>query len=168
MSSCTQSRPSPVEARTRLAELIGECVFQALGLRESLKNERAALETQDTDSLHNAVSTKSTIVQSLSLLESERMKLCEAAGFAAGTGQMDQMTDWCDEQSVVRNGWTHLMDIVSECNALNLTNGAIIHARQQMVESNLGVLRGAEPDPDTYHREGRDNAAMNQRSLAQA
>ncbi len=168
MNSLTQSRPSPLEARNRLAEIIGECVFQALGLKESLKNERAALETQDTDALHDAVSTKSTIVQSLSQLESERLKLCEAAGFAAGIGQMDDLTDWCDEQSVVRNGWTHLMDIVSECNALNLTNGAIIHARQQMIENNLGVLRGAELNPDTYHREGRDNAAMNQRSLAQA
>ena len=168
MNSFSESRPSPLEARNRLTEIIGECVFQALGLKESLKNERAALETQDTDALHDAVSSKSTIVQSLSLLESERLKLCEAAGFAAGSEQMDQMTDWCDDEYVVRNGWTHLMDIVSECNALNLTNGAIIHARQQMVESNLGVLRGADLSPDTYHREGRDNAAMNQRSLAQA
>ena len=168
MSNFPQSRPSPLEARTRLSEIIGECVFQALGLRESLQHERAALETRDTDALHDAVSTKSTIVRSLSLLESQRLELCEAAGFAHGSNQMDQMTDWCDDESVLRNGWSHLMDIVSECNALNLTNGAIIHARQQMVESNLGVLRGAEQDPDTYHREGRDNAAMNQRSLAQA
>lgn len=168
MTSYTQSRPSPVEARKRLAEIIGECVYQALGLKESLKVERAALETQDTDALHDAVSSKSTIVQSLSLLETERLKLCEAAGFAHGSDQMDQMTDWCDDESLVRNGWSHLMEIVSDCNALNLTNGAIIRARQQMIESNLGVLRGTEVDPDTYHREGRDNAAMNQRSLAQA
>lgn len=168
MLSNTQSRPSPLEARNRLAEIIGECVFQALGLKESLKDERAALEIQDTDALYDAVSSKSTIVQSLSRLESERVELCEAAGFAAGNDQMDQMTDWCDEQSVVLNSWSHLMEIVSECNALNLTNGAIIHARQQMVESNLGVLRGVNPDPDTYHREGRDNASTNPRSLAQA
>ena len=168
MSRLTQTRPSPLEARNRLTDIIGECVFQALGLRESLQHERSALETQDTDALHDAVTTKSTIVQSLSLLESQRLELCKAAGFADGSDQMDQMTDWCDDESVVRNGWSHLMEIVSECNALNLTNGAIIRARQQMVESNLGVLRGAELEPDTYHREGRDNAAMNQRSLAQA
>lgn len=167
MNNFSSSRPSPVEARTRLSEIIGECVYQALGLKESLQLERAALENQDTDALHDAVSTKSTIVRSLSLLETERLKLCEDAGFGTGANQMDQMADWCDERSVVRNGWSHLMEIVSECNALNLTNGAIIRARQEMVESNLGVLRGAQPQPDTYHREGRDNAAMNQRSLAQ-
>lgn len=168
MNSFTQSRPSPLEARDRLAEIIGECVLKALGLKESLQHERTALESQDTGALHDAVSTKSTIIQSLSLLESQRLELCEAAGFANGSEQMNEMTEWCDNESVIRNGWSHLMDIVSECNALNLTNGAIIRARQQMVESNLGVLRGAELDPDTYRREGRENAAMTQRSLAQA
>ena len=168
MTGGPQSRPSPSETRDRLVELIGESVFQALSLKESLRNERAALETQDADALLEAVSAKGSLVESLTALENRRVSLCEAAGFANGVDQMDQVSHWCDRQSRIRNGWSQLMEIVSDCNALNLTNGAIIHARAQMVESNLGVLRGTALEPDTYHREGRDNAAMNRRSLAQA
>jgi flagella synthesis protein FlgN len=168
MKNQLSSGPSAIEARNKISEIIGECVYQALGLKESLRDERAALETQDMTALHAAVSTKGEFVQSLSQLENQRRQLCDAAGFAGDSEQMDHLTQWCDEDSVIQNGWSHLMEIVSDCNALNLTNGAIIRARQQMVEANLGVLRGTDAHPDTYQREGRENAAMNQRSLAQA
>lgn len=155
-------------AREQITDIIGDCVFQALGLKESLHDERSALETQDTDALHAAVAIKSDFVEKLSRLDCRRRAMCESAGFEDGAGQMDRMTDWCDDESVIQNSWSHLMKIVADCNALNLTNGAIIRARQQMVESNLGVLRGAEMNTDTYKREGHENVAMNQRSLAQA
>ncbi|NNC77768.1 MAG: flagellar protein FlgN [Woeseiaceae bacterium] len=156
------------DAREHISEIIGDCVFHALGLKEALRDERLALESQDADELQLAVSLKSEFIEKLSRLDRRRRALCESAGFPNGAGQMDHMTEWCDKNSVVRNSWSHLMEIVSECNAMNLTNGAIIRARQQMVEANLGVLRGADINPNTYQREGHDNVAMNQRSLAQA
>lgn len=155
-------------ARELITEIIGDSVFHALGLKESLRDERIALESQDTDELQSAVSIKSEFVERLGRLDRRRRDLCESSGFPDGADQMDRMTDWCDEDSIVQNGWSQLMEIVSDCNALNLTNGAIIRARQQMFEANLGVLRGADVNPNTYQREGQENVAMNQRSLAQA
>lgn len=172
MTTDETARPTSVVsasvAREQITGIIGDCVFQALGLKESLRDERSALETQDTEALHAAVAIKSDFVDKLSRLDRRRRALCESAGFKDGAGQMDRMTIWCDDESLIQNCWSHLMEIVSDCNALNLTNGAIIRARQQMVESNLGVLRGADINPDTYKREGHENVAMNQRSLAQA
>ena len=162
------SRPSKSEARSQIVDVIGECVYHALGLKESLRNERRALEEQDTNALHTAVDTKSQCVEKMAALEEQRRALCETSGFHAGPEQMIEMSQWCDEDSVVYKAWSHLMEIATDCNALNLSNGAIIRMRGEMVASNLAVLRGANSNPDTYKREGQDIAAMNQRSLAQA
>ena len=39
------------EARNRIADLVGDSVYQALGLKEALEDERRALEAQDIDAL---------------------------------------------------------------------------------------------------------------------
>lgn len=151
-----------------MLEILGDCVYRALGLRESLQDERAALETQDTEALHAALTIKGVCVSKLQELDTERKTICEASGFGANPDQMQEMLAWCDEDNAIAGCWQHLMEIVADCNALNLTNGAIIRLRRQMVDGNLAVLRGTEAIPDTYKREGRDNAANTQRSLAQA
>ena len=168
MDHDTASRPSAADARAQIVDVLGECVFHALGLKESLREERTALEAQDTEALDAAVRSKGDCVDRLARLENKRRQLCESAGFAAGPDQMDRMSEWCDDNAVVHNCWMHLMSIVADCNALNLTNGAIINTRQQMISDNLAVLRGGEIDPKTYQRQGQDGAAMNRRSLARA
>jgi flagellar biosynthesis/type III secretory pathway chaperone len=161
------ARPSASEARTRIVEVVGESVYHALGLKESLEVERSALEAQDTDALHDAVSVKGKCVDLLRQLEEKRAALCESFGFKANARQMEQLSDWCDENSEIANCWSHLISIAAECNALNLTNGAIIRIRQQHMDSNLAVLRGADHNPDTYARHGAEHAGLAQRSLAQ-
>jgi len=160
--------PSKTEARTRIVALLGKSVYHALGLIESLRGEFNMLETQDTEGLVDTTSTKSRCVEKLKQLEEQRSSLCLASGFEGGPAQMEAMTAWCDEDLVVRNCWDHLIEIAGECNALNLTNGAVIRARQQHFQSNLAVLRGADQETDTYQRFGNDPREMNQRSLAEA
>lgn len=162
------SQLTPLEARARIVEVVGESVYHALGLKETLEVERTALESQDTESLYQAVAAKGECVGKLKQLEKRRAELCEASGFGNGPQQMEHMSEWCDEDSVVANCWSHLMSIAADCNALNMTNGAIIHVRQQQIESNLAVLRGADYNPDTYARSGAESAGLAQRSLAQA
>lgn len=162
------SRPSPADARRQILDMLGDSVMHALGLKETLHSERRALEEQDTDALSELVQTKSDCVEKLSKLEQRRQQLCEAAGFMAGLEQMDQLVDWCDENSAISKCWLQLMEIAADCNALNMTNGAIIRMRSQMVDSSLAVLRGTDPNQNTYQRQGQDAAARNQRSLAEA
>ncbi len=162
------TRPSPSDARERIVQILGDSVIHALGLKQLLLDEREALERQDTDGLDRAVDDKGRYIDQLQALENDRGSLCEASGFHAGPEQMQDMTEWCDENSVVADGWSHLMNVAAECNQLNLANGAIIRLRQQHAEAGLAVIRGRDQDPATYARTGSDSAARLNRTLAEA
>lgn len=161
-------RPTPSEAREHIVSYLNESVYHALGLKEVLMDERSALELEDADALEQAVESKSRCIDKLQALEKERASLCEASGFATGPDQMQDMTAWCDQNSVVADGWSHLMDVAAECNQLNLANGAAIRLRQQHTEAGLAVLRGTEQGPPTYARTGSGQASALNRSLAEA
>ena len=162
------SQPNPESARKQIVELIGNGVYHALALKESLADEHDALEQQDMDALRTAVDNKSRCTAALQSLEQQRRVFCIAAGFPDGTEQMEQLTRWCDEDSVVANCWQHLLDIAVECNAMNLTNGAIIRGRQRQIEAGLAVIRGGTQEPGVYGRSGRGSNGPSQRSLAEA
>ena len=162
------SRSSAIEARTRVSDILGECVYQALGLKEALESERVALESQDSEALREALVMKGRCVEQLQSLENDRICECEKYGFDAAPLQMERLADWCDEDSLLMNLWEHLIEIAADCNAINLTNGAIIRMRQQHTENNLAVLRGGEQDPKTYQSSGGDRVAMQRRSLVRA
>jgi flagellar biosynthesis/type III secretory pathway chaperone len=154
--------------RSQVLDLLGTSVFHALGLKESLAEEKAALEQQDMDALDNIIESKSRCVTELQSLDNKRTALCVAAGFDAGPSQMDNVMLWCDADSVLANCWNHLMQLAADCNALNMTNGAIIRVRQQQIQSNLSVLRGHPAEAVTYGREAGGSAAHTQQSLAEA
>ncbi|MDJ0911176.1 MAG: flagellar protein FlgN [Woeseiaceae bacterium] len=161
------TRPSPSEARERIVAVLGQSVYHALGLKEVLMDERSALELEDTDALERAVDSKGRCIDKLQALEKDRESLCEASGFVSGPSQMQDMTAWCDENSIVADGWSQLMDVAAECNQLNLANGAAIRLRQQHTEAGLAVLRGSEQRPATYARTGDGSATRLNRSLAE-
>lgn len=155
-------------SRAHIADILGRCVERALALKESLDGERSALERQDASALSAAIDNKTSCVKELHALESERARLCNLAGFAAGEEQMEQMITWCDDDSVLVQAWRELMDISAECNATNLTNGAIICARKQQIETSLAMIRGGVAGMDTYGRGGRGTYGPSQQSLAEA
>ncbi len=159
---------SPHEARAQIADLIGDSVYEALGLKEALEDERRALEAQDIDGLNAVVDSKSACVDKLRQLDEQRVALCERWGFENGPHQMTALIEWCDEDELVSSRWEQLMVLAAEGNALNMTNGAIIRVRQQQFESSLSVLRGGTPGTDTYGRNGGDTGDSNRRSLAEA
>ena len=161
-------RPSPDTARQRIVEIIGNSVYHALGLKESLDDEREALETQDMEALRLAVDNKGKCVAALQALEQERREYCVMAGFEDGHAQMENLAEWCDRDSALQNCWQHLLDLAVECNALNLTNGAIIRGRKQQIEAGLAVIRGGDPDSGIYGRSGQAPSGPSQRALAEA
>ncbi len=159
---------SPDDARTQIVDLIGDSVYEALGLKEALEDERRALEAQDLDGLTAVVDSKSACVDKLRQLDEQRVALCERWGFDNGPHQMTALIEWCDKDQLVSSRWEQLMVLAAEGNALNMTNGAIIRVRQQQFESSLSVLRGGTPGTDTYGRNGGDTGDLNRRSLAEA
>lgn len=159
---------SRTEARTQFIDLLNDTVYHALGLKESLEGERKALESQDMECIEAAVTSKSTYVLKLQDLDKKRVQLCSACGFAAGPEQMQQLIDWCDDSNLVKDRWGHLMLVVAESSALNMTNGAIIRVRQHQFESSLSVLRGVTPGADTYGRHGKESGGFGHQSLGDA
>ncbi len=159
---------SPSDARSQIADLIGDSVYQALGLKEALEDERRALETQDLDGLNAVVDTKTACVERLRALDQQRTELCEQLGFANGSHQMTEVIEWCDEDGIISDRWEQLLVLAAEGSALNMTNGAIIRVRQQQFEASLSILRGGTPGPGTYGQNGEETGDYDRRSLAEA
>ncbi len=159
---------SPGDARSTIADLIGDSVYQALGLKEALEEERRALETQDLDGLDGVVADKSACVERLRALDQRRIEICEQLGFANGPQQMTELIEWCDEDGLISSRWEQLLVLAAEGSALNMTNGAIIRVRQQQFESSLSILRGSTPGPGTYGQNGEETGDFDRRSLAEA
>lgn len=164
----TMAAPDAGAVRRQLVELIGDSVYHALGLKESLGDEFRALEAQDMDALGAAIENKARSAARLEALEERRKACCADAGFEPGPEQMQRVTEWCDADSALANCWGHLLDIAAECVSLNITNGAIIRSRRQHVESSLAVIRGGSPGAGTYSPAGAVPDSGNQRSLAEA
>ena len=160
--------PDLIESRRRIVEVLGTAAFHALGLADSLADERRALESQDMDALDLAVSKKSRNVAELRLVEEQRSKICVQCGFAPGVEQMQHMIGWCDEYAIVAKAWRHLMEVIAECDFLNTTNGAIIRSRKQHVDSSISILRNGQPASTIYNRDGHKPQQHGLRSIAQA
>lgn len=156
------------KARNEIVELLSDTVYQALGLKEALEDERKALETEDLAALERAVDVKGTCVEKLKRLDRKRDTLCTSWGFASGPDQMQDVIDFCDDADLIKARWNQLMVIAAESNAMNLTNGAIIRVRQQQFESSLSLLRGRTPRIDTYGQRGNGTGDFGSQSLAQA
>ena len=161
-------RPNANETRRRVVEILGDSVDQALGLKRALEAERDALEAEDTNALQAALTVKGRYVDQLQTLDQTRLRLCADAGFSEGPLQMQQMTEWCDEESTIAERWDRLVAIAADCNVLNMTNGAIVRMRRRQIESGLAILRGVRPGSDTYGRNGTEADGLGQRSLAEA
>ena len=162
------TQPDAPSARHRMTELLGDSVYQALGLMETLDEERNALEHQDVAALLAIVEQKETCVRELRRLDEQRSQLCANAGFPAGPEQMDSMLGWCDVDGEVTSAWAHLMEIATECNSRNLTNGSIIRGRKQQIDTGLAVVRGGAPGADTYSRSGMEPSGASLRPIAEA
>ncbi len=159
MSSATAS-----EYTSRLVDLIGKSVDEALLLRTSLEEERRALEAQDLDALHAAAGSKTRSVERLQTLEAERRHTCAASGLGDANGDIAQLAA---ADSRIAGNWQKLIGIVTECNQLNTTNGAIIRVRKDHVETSLAVIRGSSPETGVYGRDGKGMKDASQQTLAE-
>jgi flagellar biosynthesis/type III secretory pathway chaperone len=155
-------------ARQQIVELLDDNVHYALGLKTALENERAALEKQDVDAIAAVVDHKSSYIERLQVLDRRRDDLCQVLGFASGPDQMQQLINWCDDNEQIGNQWQQLMNIAAESRAINMTNGAIIRARQHQFEASLSVLRGVMPGLETYGRQGAESHDYSCRTIARA
>jgi len=162
------SNTSADDTRNQIVKILGESVDCALGLKETLVEERDALERRDTVSLNTAAMSKASLIRKLARLNEARGEVSEQAGFGNGTETMDDLATWCDDASLVSNCWHHFREIASECDLLNKTNGAIILLRRQQILDGLSLLRGNQHDTNTYTPTGSTTNTIAGRPLTEA
>ncbi len=153
--------------RDRLEQLLHAGVHCAIGLKEVLNDERAALEDQDTDALNEAALHKQSFLSELETLEAERREICHDCGFSSKPDAIDELIQWCDTELLIRSYWNHFVDLARECSELNFSNGAIINVRRQQISSALAVVRGESRNHETYSESGRGAGSSGQRVLAE-
>ena len=151
-----------------MVEILGCSIFHAKGLRDALAEEHHALENQDMDALMTAIRDKGECVRELQALDRKRSELCSESGFAKGPDQMQQFTEWCDDNAEVAHSWGQLIELADECNTMNMSNGAVIRVRKQQVEDGISVLRGTTPGAPTYSRGGDSRGGLGNRAIAEA
>ena len=154
--------------RRKIVKLIGDSVYHAISLKETLVEEGDALNNQDMDALNAALKHKADIIEKLRAIEEERNQLCESRGFSAGADQMKAVIERCDKESIIDCCWSHLMELATECNSLNMKNGAVIRTRTQQIGSVLAVLRGDEQAAATYSSGGNQAQVTHLRAIAKA
>ena len=140
-----------------------ECANRLLDL---LRDERSALQSQDTEQLRAVTASKEQCVQRLESLEAERRSLCAAAGHGGNKAGMKDMLAWCDRSSAVTRAWNRLLQRIRQCDALNQTNGAVGRVRYEHVMSALAVLSGNSGGGALYGPEGEQTGRLERRALA--
>ncbi|HNP34452.1 MAG TPA: flagellar protein FlgN [Woeseiaceae bacterium] len=162
------SRDAQYEVRIRILEILGRSIRLSAQLRDFLEAERDAMEAQNTELLHTTLSAKRNCIETLKTVDKARISCCEQAGFKYSPRQMEELCEWCDKNSIIRNLWTEQLDIVASCQKLNDTIGAIIHARRSQISRGLAVLCGTDPNHGVYGPHGTDPSKVRSRDLAEA
>jgi len=153
--------------RKRLDHLLRAGVHCAIGLKEVLNDEHAALECQNTDALNESAINKQLFLTKLEELEGERREICHDSGFSSDPAAMEELIKCCDTEILLEGYWRHFVDLAKECSELNVNNGAVINLRRQQITGALSVIRGQDQNDETYGRNGRDSSSNVKRVLAE-
>ena len=156
----------PDRCSLELQRILDESVECASRLDDLLHDERSALELQDSGKLREVTTSKELCVHCLESLEAERRSLCAAAGYEASETGMNDLLSWCDRGSVVAPVWEGLLHSARQCEALNITNGAIGRLRHEQTMNVLAVLSGGSSGSPLYSSEGQETARFERRALA--
>lgn len=162
---------SPASLKNELESVIGESVYCALGLRDTLIEERDALRRQDSTAIIDAATRKKTCILKLEELEEKRAEISESCGYGRSPAEMKSLAQCLDEgheESAMLNCWNHFMDIAHQCFDLNTSNGAIIRVRKNQIMNSLSTLRGGTENEATYGPGGSGQLVERARSLAEA
>ncbi|HWM28040.1 MAG TPA: flagellar protein FlgN [Woeseiaceae bacterium] len=137
--------PSLEEPRISLARIMDESLEGANELLQILQDERQALENRDAEALGVAAEGKRKCVGRLEALETKRRTAAESLQPAA-------------------ERWQCFLSVISRCNELNATNGAIIRLRRQQIAAAVKLIGGGAAE--TYGPTGTESPSRAGRALA--
>lgn len=129
---------------TPLNECLASQIEAAGRLLASLREEYAALGTNDAEALERALAPKQAALADLAELDRERERLARAAGIPdSGPGPFAEPTPL---QVEVQAGWRRLLELAAECRRQNQANGALIQAGLRHTRQIVALLGGRSPE----------------------
>lgn len=136
-----------------LSAVIAEMQTAIAAFRESLADERKALDQADPTALNQAGDRKRSLLMQLEQLDMERQQLLRETG-PANTGQ--------------QRAWNHALKALHDCQRANQRNGNIIAWRLHHVRQALSVLTGNRDETGLYSPAGQLHQGYRSLPLARA
>jgi flagella synthesis protein FlgN len=109
-------------------------------LVDLMKQEQQFLVNADSDGLTVLTPQKSSMVQQMALLASQRHQALGAAGFPAREAGMEDWLASCNDQAA-RGLWLALLERTREAKELNRVNGMLINKQMTNTQTVLNALR---------------------------
>jgi flagella synthesis protein FlgN len=125
-------------------------------LLELMKQEQQFLVSADSDGLAAITPRKSTLVQQMSVLASQRHRQLGAAGVAAGEAGMEAWLAVAGDDAA-RASWRELLERTGEAKEINRVNGMLINKQMTNTQVVLNAMRSPAGAAETgvYGRGGQ-------------
>ena len=109
-------------------------------LVDLMKQEQQFLVSADSDGLNTITPQKSSLVQQMAALASQRHQALGAAGFPAREAGMEDWLASCDD-AAARALWLELLERTREAKELNRVNGMLINKQLTNTQVVLNAMR---------------------------
>jgi flagella synthesis protein FlgN len=109
-------------------------------LVDLMKQEQQFLVSADSDGLNTITPQKSSLVQQMAALASQRHQALGAAGFPAREAGMEDWLASCND-SAARTAWLALLERTREAKELNRVNGMLINKQMTNTQVVLNAMR---------------------------
>jgi flagellar biosynthesis/type III secretory pathway chaperone len=130
----------------------------ALGEFETLLDkEHGALRARDIDALEALADARQASLVRLLKIEDERRGLCRMHGYDADLTGLAKLIAWCDPARSLKARYDECSSRAKRCRELNDRNGILVGAQMKRVEGLLGVITGANREPQGYGPRGLHN-----------
>ncbi len=135
-----------------------------------LQKESTSLSENNLETLASIADNKKEILNTLELLEHERINCFRSQGKQATQHGFEEYINQCNEdiQGQLANNWRQVESLGVQCQRQNLINGNVIECNRHATEQLLSLLHGSENGDLTYGPSGRtiQPPASNTRSQA--
>jgi flagellar biosynthesis/type III secretory pathway chaperone len=161
-------RGNPESCRLDIGTLLQNELKLTVTFESILANEYRSIAERDIAALEQVIAEKTRLLDQLAGLEQQRRQTLEDAEFGSGHTAMVDCLRWCDPRQEITSLWQHLQSRARTCHDLNRRNQQLVELCSRHAREILYLLRGEEPDQETYQADGEADHRHSSRSLAKA
>ncbi|MCC5859925.1 MAG: flagellar protein FlgN [Ectothiorhodospiraceae bacterium] len=152
-----------------LTGVLLELQDRLMELRDLLREEQTCIGQRDVEALQPLLERKNHLLQDVETLDARRRTTLREAGHEDSRQGMKACLTGFPDTERLNAAWTGILSLLRECQALNESNGSIIHQSMALNERLLNALRGGSADEAAaYGPEGTRAGPRGSRNLGKA